>query len=135
MSLLTWTKDQFGTNVAMHDQEHQTIFQLLNALHDSTTSGDRRTVGSKLDALIAFVADHFGSEERNMLKTNYPDYERHKQEHDNLVLICLDLQKQFHLGKTEITSETTGFVKDWLVKHIPNVDRRYGPALNGAGIA
>jgi hemerythrin len=135
MSLLTWTKEQFGTNVTMHDQEHQTIFRMLNELHESTADGDRNAVGSKLDELIAFVADHFGSEERNMLKVSYPDYERHKQEHDNLVLICLDLQKQFHAGKTEITSATTGFVKDWLVNHVPNVDRRYGPALNGAGIA
>ena len=64
-----------------------------------------------------------------MLKTNYADYQKHKQEHDNLVLICLDLQKQFHAGKAEITHETTGFVKDWLVNHIPNIDRRYGPRL------
>lgn len=135
MSLITWTKEQFGTNVSMHDQEHQTIFRMLNALHDSTADGNRSAVGAKLDELIAFVADHFGSEERNMQKTNYADYQRHKQEHDNLVLICLDLQKQFHAGKTEITNETTGFVRDWLVNHIPNIDRRYGPALNSAGIA
>ena len=35
MSLMTWTKDQFGTNVSLHDQEHQTIFRMLNSLHDS----------------------------------------------------------------------------------------------------
>lgn len=135
MSLITWTKEQFGTNVTMHDEEHKTIFSMLNALHDSAAGADRKAVGAKLDELIAFVADHFGSEERNMLKVNYPDYQRHKQEHDNLVLTCLDLQKQFHAGKAEITSETTGFVKDWLVNHIPNIDRRYGPTLNSAGIA
>ena len=135
MSLMTWTKDQFGTNVSLHDQEHQTIFRMVNSLHDSAASGDRATVGKHLDELIGFVAEHFGSEEKNMLKANYADYQKHKQEHDNLVLICLDLQKQFHAGKAEITQETTGFVKDWLVNHIPNIDRRYGPTLNSAGIA
>jgi len=135
MSLMTWTKEQFGTNVSVHDHEHQTIFRMLNSLHDATATGDRKAVGAQLDQLIGFVAEHFGSEERNMLKVNYPDYQKHKQEHDNLVLTCLDLQKQFHAGKAEITAETTGFVKDWLVNHIPNVDRRYGPPLNSAGIA
>lgn len=135
MAFMTWTKEQFGTNVSLHDNEHQTIFNMVNSLHDSAAGGDRNAVGRHLDELIGFVAEHFGSEERNMLKCNYADYQRHKQEHDNLVMICLDLQKQFREGKAEITQDTTGFVKDWLVNHIPNIDRRYGPVLNSAGIA
>jgi hemerythrin len=135
MSLITWTQEQFGTNVSVHDQEHQKLFRMLNDLHDSTAAGDRKVVGARLDDLIGFVAEHFGSEERNFLKCEYADYQMHKQEHDKLVSTCLDLQKQFHAGKAEITPETTGFVKDWLVNHIPNIDKRYGPTLNAAGIA
>lgn len=38
MSLITWTKEQFGTNVSRHGQEHQEIFRLVNtqAVHDLT---------------------------------------------------------------------------------------------------
>jgi hemerythrin len=132
---MTWTKEQFGTNVSAHDQEHQKIFDMVNDLHSSAGAGDRQVVGKNLDDLIGFVAEHFGAEERNMIKCNYPEYQKHKQEHDNLVMICLDLQKQFHAGKAEVTQETTGFVKDWLYNHIPNIDRQYGPALNNAGIS
>lgn len=135
MSLITWTKEQFATDVASHDHEHQTIFRMLNALHESVIAGDRKTVGAHLDDLIGFVAEHFGSEERNMIKCEYPEYLRHKQEHDHLVATCLDLQRQFHAGLVEITEETTGFVKTWLVNHIPNIDKRYGPVFSGAGIA
>lgn len=135
MSLITWTKDQFGTNVSQHDQEHQTIFRMLNELHDSSTAGDRSVVAARLDDLIGFVAEHFGAEERNMIKAQYADYDKHKQEHDKLVAVCLDLQKKFHAGLTEITHETTQFVKEWLVNHIPNIDRRYGPVMTSAGIA
>ncbi len=35
MSLMTWTNEQFGTNVSAHDQEHQEIFRLVNALGDA----------------------------------------------------------------------------------------------------
>lgn len=134
MSLMTWTKEQFATNVTQHDLEHQTIFTMVNALHSSAGASDRGAIGKHLDALIAYVAEHFGAEESNMLKCGYADYQKHKQEHDTLVRTCLDLQKQFHEGKAEITQDTTVFVKNWLVNHIPNIDRRYGPALNGAGI-
>lgn len=135
MSLMTWTKEQFGTNVTQHDQEHQTIFTMLNKLHDLAPGSDRGAIGKQLDALIAYVAEHFGNEEKNMQKCNYADYPQHKIEHDKLVQTCLDLQKQFHAGAVEITQDTTVFVRDWLVNHIPTIDRRYAPTMNGAGIA
>ena len=33
MSLITWTQSQFGTSVALHDEEHRHLFNLLNDLH------------------------------------------------------------------------------------------------------
>jgi hemerythrin len=135
MSLITWTKEQFGTNVSAHDTEHQNIFKLLNTLHDTIPSADRATVGGHLDALISYVAEHFGAEEKNMSKIEYAAMPTHKAEHDKLVQICLDLQKKFKAGQTELTQQTTEFLKDWLVTHIPNIDRAYGPVMNGKGIA
>ena len=134
MSLMTWTKEQFATNVTQHDQEHQTIFDMVNKLHESAGGADRSAIGKQLDALIAYVAEHFGAEEKNMIKCSYADYPQHKLEHDKLVQTCVDLQQQFHAGKAEITRDTTAFVADWLVNHIPNIDRRYSPVMNGAGI-
>lgn len=135
MSLITWTQEQFGTNVSKHDQEHQTLFGMLNALHTTVAGGDCKAVGEQLDGLIAFVAKHFASEEENLSKHGFANLGSHKAEHDKLVATCLDLQKKFHAGQAEITPQTTTFVKDWLVKHVPTIDRQYGPFLNGKGIA
>jgi hemerythrin len=135
MSLISWTKEQFATNVAAHDQEHQEIFRLLNALGDAVGSGDRGKVGERLDALIAYVADHFAAEEANFAKYNYPAIAAHKAEHDKLVATCLDVQKKFHAGETDITADTANFVVGWLTNHIPNIDKLYGPYLNAKGVA
>jgi hemerythrin len=108
---------------------------MLNTLHDTIPSADRATVGSHLDALIAYVAEHFGAEERNMAKSEYAAMPKHKEEHDKLVQVCLDLQQKFKAGQTELTQQTTEFLRDWLVTHIPNIDRAYGPVMNGKGIA
>lgn len=46
MALITWTAAQYGTNVGFADQEHQTLFGLLNKLYDEATGGAARaTVG------------------------------------------------------------------------------------------
>ena len=135
MSLITWTKEQFATNVGAHDAEHQEIFRLVNTLGDAVGSGDRAEVGKQLDALIAYVAQHFAAEEANFVKYGYPAYEGHKAEHDKLVATCLDLQKKFHAGEAEITGDTAAFVVGWLTDHIPNIDKKYGPFLNEKGVA
>lgn len=135
MPLMTWTKEQFGTNVSKHDTEHQEIFRLVNALGDAVGSGDRAAVGERLDALIACVADHFASEEANFAEYGYTAAPGHKAEHEKLVATCLDLQKKFHAGEAEVTPDTAAFVVGWLTNHIPNVDKLYGPFLNEKGIA
>ncbi len=134
MSLITWTKEQFGTNVSVADDQHKTLFDMLNALHDAVPGGNRAIIGEKLDTLINFVVDHFAEEERLMTQTNYPDYAAHKAEHTKLLETCGGVAAKFKAGELDITQDTTAFVKDWLVNHIPNVDKHYGPYLNSKGI-
>lgn len=130
MALITWTAAQYGTDVAFADQEHQTLFGLLNKLYDEATSGAARsTVGASLDALIAYVVDHFAHEEREMVAKGFGGYDRHKAEHDALVGICADLQKKFHAGEADVTEEVGQMVKSWLDSHIPNYDMAYSSAL------
>ena len=134
MALMTWTKEEYGTNVSVHDQEHQEMFKLVNALGEAVSSGNRPATGEKLDALIAFISKHFASEEANFEKCGYPDAAKHKAEHDALVATCLDLQKKFHAAEAEVTPETAAFVVGWLNNHIPKVDKLYGPFLNEKGV-
>jgi len=134
MALITWTREQFGTNVSVHDQEHQSLFERLNNLDSTLASGDRGAIGAALDSLIDVVAKHFASEEANMQKIGYAGLAAHKAAHDKLVETCVDLQKKFHAGEAEVTPETTAFVRDWLYNHIPSIDKAYGPHMNGKGI-
>lgn len=130
MALITWTAAQYGTNVGFADQEHKTLFDLLNKLYDEATGGAARaTVGASLDALIAYVVDHFAHEEREMLAKGYGGYDRHKAEHEALVGICADLQKKFHAGQAEVTEDVGQLVKGWLDSHIPKYDMAYSDAL------
>jgi len=103
---------------------------LLNKLYDEATSGaDRATVGASLDALIAYVVDHFAHEEREMVAKGFGGYDRHKEEHVAMVGICADLQKKFHAGEAEVTEEVGQLVKGWLDNHIPTFDKSYSDAL------
>jgi hemerythrin len=46
LALITWTKKQYGTNVAVCDDEHKTLFTKLNKLYDlATGNAGRAAVG------------------------------------------------------------------------------------------
>lgn len=131
MSLITWTAEQFGTNVGFADEEHKILFDKLNKLYDLATGGaERSAVGAQLDDLIAYVVDHFAHEEREMVAKGFEGYANHKSEHEALIGICAGLQTKFHAGEAEVTEEVGQLVKGWLDNHIPNFDKAYSGALN-----
>jgi len=112
MALMIW-EDKYSVNVNEVDGQHQEIFRLVNALDDSL-SDDRVVIAERLNALVAYVVDHFNTEEKYMQETNYPEYEAHKKMHDDLVTQVAAIQAKFNTGETEITGEITAFVRDWL---------------------
>lgn len=126
MSLLTWTKDAYGTNVDVADEQHQTLFAMLNSLHELAAASDRAAIGAKLDEVIRFVVMHFQMEETFMAEKGFAGLAAHKAAHDHFVGVCADLQKKFHAGEANLTQDTTLFVRDWLNNHIPKVDMLYG---------
>ena len=131
MALITWNEKQHGTKVGFADDEHKVLFDLLNKLYDEATSGaDRAVIGGSLDALIAYVVDHFAHEEKEMEAKGYAGLAAHKVEHDALVGICAGLQAKFHAGDADVTEETGAMVKGWLDSHIPAFDMPYADALN-----
>jgi hemerythrin len=131
MALMTWTAEQYGTNVGFADEEHQILFGKLNSVYDLATSGaDRSAVGAQLDDLISYVVGHFAHEEKEMQAKGFAGYDAHKAQHDALVGICAGLQAKFHAGEAEVTEEVGQMVKGWLDNHIPNFDMAYSDALN-----
>ncbi len=132
MALMVW-EDKYSVNINEVDGQHQEIFRLVNDLDEVLESG-RDVIAEKLNALVVYVVEHFATEEKYMLETNYPDYEAHKKAHDTLVEQVGGIQEKFNAGEAEITKEITAFVRDWLYQHIPNIDKQYGPYLNEKGI-
>lgn len=130
MALITWTAEQYGTNVGFADDEHKILFDKLNNLYDLATGGaERSAIGAQLDDLIAYVVEHFAHEEREMLAKDYANFDAHKAQHTALIGICADLQTKFHAGEAEVTEEVGQLVKGWLDSHIPTFDFGYSSTL------
>lgn len=126
MSLLTWTKEDFGTGVLFADNEHKTIFDLVNRTNNAVGESDQNKAKSLLADLIDYVTIHFQSEEHQMLRKGFEGLEKHKASHAKFVADCRELQAE---GKA-VTEKELKEAADWFTKHIVNEDRLYESTLS-----
>lgn len=130
MGFAEWNP-QFTVHNLEMDEQHKTIFKLVNELHSGIFSRKSRdTLGGTIRELLDYTERHFAEEERLMRQHNYPDHERHKAAHDQLLEQVLEFERKFRAGDSSFTPEMFQFlVSDWLVKHILGMDKMYAPFL------
>ncbi len=134
MALLNWS-GEYSVEVQSIDKEHQKLFDMLNELHDAMKVGKGSVVAPEiLKRLIAYTCEHFAHEEGIMVRTRYPDYARHKAEHDKLTSEVTNIVHDFEAGKVVLSMKLLDFLRAWLQAHILGCDKRYSRHLQAAGI-
>ena len=134
MPLMEWS-DNLSVNIKEFDEQHKKLVGMVNDLHDAMKNGKGNSVTSSvLSGLIQYVATHFATEEKYMKAHGYPEYYKHKGEHEVLTKQAIDLQKQFQEGKAVLTVELMKFLRDWLSNHILGTDKKYTPFFNSKGV-
>jgi len=134
MALLTWN-DSYSVKVKQLDDQHKKLIDLINQLYDAMKVGKgSEVIGPVLKSLITYTQTHFSTEEQLMKLHGYPDYDAHKNEHNQLVAQVSDIKKGMDAGKMPLTQNVMNFLRDWLIKHIQGDDKKYGPFLNNMGV-
>ncbi len=129
-TLIKWS-DRLSVSFDQIDNEHKKLIDIINELNDGMAAGKSNDVlGKVLDNLIQYTAFHFKNEETMMQKYGYPDYDKHKAEHDELVKTAVELQTTFRAGTSRIGVQVMSFLKDWLQTHIKGTDMQLGAFLS-----
>ena len=134
MALFTWN-DSYSVKVALCDQQHKNLFDIINRLADAMRMGKGDEVVSKtVGELLQYTRTHFQQEEALMQKANYPELASHQGAHRKFVADVEGLLKQTREGRAANSIQVLNLLRDWLVNHIQKTDRAYSECLNAAGI-
>ena len=128
MKELKWD-NTLSVQVEEIDADHQRLvdlFNLLNRTLEEKAAPDY--IEAVLAELIACTDWHFKHEERLMLQYRYPDYQKHRQEHEELLASIRDLQAQ-RQGRL-LSDDDIEFLEHWLTGHILGLDMDLGAWLN-----
>jgi hemerythrin len=134
MAYFEWD-DTLSVKIGSIDNQHRKIIDLINAFYESIREGSGAENTKKLIiGMKDYTLRHFSTEENYMRKYGYPDYELHKQEHDLFVSKVSDLEEKLNQGKLIMSFEITGFLKEWIKKHIQGTDKKYSEFFLDKGI-
>lgn len=132
-------KDDFSVNIKTIDGQHQELFKIGDSLYNiiSIKDGIDRydEIMKALHEMRDYAIYHFGYEEKLMEENGYPDFERHKKEHDAFVkkvqsIDELDVDEK----QKKVGMELVIFIADWIENHILKSDMEYKDFLNNKGI-
>lgn len=125
----------YSVQIAEIDRQHQKFTAILGMLFDAIEEGRSQNVLSGiLRELVAYADYHFDTEERLMIKYQYPDLGAHHEEHQEFRAKILEFQRNFNEGRETTTSDVAKFMTHWISDHVMDADKKYGPFLNARGV-
>jgi hemerythrin len=124
MSLLHWNED-LCVGDAKIDAQHRHLVDLMNEFYELSRTSSMDACREKLDELIAAGIAHFAEEEEEMLRTGYVGYETHKKHHEHMLEMLKTNITRYALEGTNPGGEKlANFLRNWLLTHITDVDRK-----------
>jgi hemerythrin-like metal-binding protein len=134
MSLVVWS-DKLSVGVKSIDDQHSVLFKSINDLHAAMLKGQSRSVvGPLLRTLVDYTREHFTAEEAMMEAAKYPSLAAHRIKHKDLTKQVEEYVNRYESGDITLSIQLSGFLSDWLTKHIQSTDQEYGPWLNEHGV-
>ena len=123
---MEWQKD-YNTGITSIDEQHQKLCHMTSKLDAAMDSDEvNQMMGQILKELVEYVKFHFTDEEKIMKNLSFPDLERHKKLHKDLVTQVANILVDIKNGKDISALELVVFLQKWLIGHIVGEDKKIG---------
>ncbi len=136
MEKIQWD-DSLSIGVDLIDGQHKMLIRRLNEVSEAIEMNQGEgAIAKTLDFLIDYTKFHFSSEEKQMAEQNYPGLDLQKQQHEEFKNSLRQFEEDFKEdGATpSLASHIRDFLFNWLIRHIKDVDHKFGEFLNNKSI-
>lgn len=122
-------RSEYNINNFKIDTEHQKLFSIAREALNISKLQNSEEIKIKLKEIIIklfkYVNIHFENEEKYMKEIKYPDLERHKLLHKNMLKMLTNLISQLNLlSHEEIENKIFAFIEEYFIKHIIIEDKK-----------
>ncbi len=134
-AFIEWS-EQISVGIQEIDEQHKQLVELINRLFTAMASGKEKLQVAKeiLNELMQYTIVHFAVEESLFRIFDYPDYDKHCENHSSLRDKVIEINAKVQMGERMITPELLTFLKKWITNHIMVEDKAYAPFLLEKGL-
>ena len=136
--MFIWKKE-FELGIASIDNQHKKLFEIgnrINALLSMHVDGsdDYDEILELIEELKDYTVYHFNTEEDLFERYNYPEYGKHKKDHDSFIeyLNSVDFDS-VDKNQDVFLSELLKKIVNWVFNHIITTDYMYKDFLIALG--
>ena len=123
--MICWTQE-YSVNNEVIDGQHRGLFKILNELDQCIEKKEYQRMSNILTDLEVYALFHFSDEENAMEKWGYPDFNKHKKEHEEFGTTVQDFNKKT-LEESAVCKEVLNYLLNWITNHIKVSDQAYTP--------
>lgn len=135
--LIEWKHD-YELGIEDIDFQHHFFVKLINRIaNELAMTSDLNYQGALINELHTYACFHFMSEENMMYRAGYPDLEKHRNFHHELIDKISDKQCYLFLNRSSKDIEKTSdfleriidFLLNWFLSHTMNEDKLFADYL------
>jgi hemerythrin-like metal-binding protein len=129
MAFIEW-HDSMSVGHPAIDDDHRRLIQYVNEMYSAMTAGKGQDIlGGILAELVKDTQEHFEREEIVWKAGGYVDFDRHKQQHVDLLDMVGEFKAKYDQGTALLSLDVINFMRGWLTHHILNSDKAAAAAI------
>lgn len=127
--------DSYSVNIAILDEQHRTLFDIINELDKALRSGEGSVVlEDVLHKLTDYAAAHFELQESLMARHQFPGLTTHRTYHEEFRQKIGEFLTAHRAGRAGVPVAALLFLREWLKGHLLKTDKLYSGFLNACGV-
>jgi len=120
-----WT-DNMSVKSQEIDQQHKQLVDLLNELYQAFMEKEHKEkIGIIIEKMWDYTKYHFNTEEIYFSTFGYEGRAMHILEHENFRNKVNEFKQKYKANSGALTFEVVNFLRNWLMGHIMETDRKY----------
>ncbi|MDF2568075.1 MAG: bacteriohemerythrin [Oscillospiraceae bacterium] len=130
-------KDKYLIGVPLIDEQHQELFRRVTDFVEVLRSRDEweqkvDKVNETLEFMKVYVVTHFEDEEAYQREIGYPDLEKHKEIHNNMIQYVVNVAEAYEQEgfKEDLMQRFAGKLLAWLINHVAASDQKIADFAN-----
>ena len=118
--------DLFCCGNKIIDTQHQALFVLTNKLLNAIASEQSKVkISAIMTQCMENITQHFQDEEKILSAINFPDIQKHKKEHLEILTEAKELEERYQLSTITVDELFQFWVFNVVIEHIEKEDIKY----------